>query len=118
MHDLPDDTTKPADCGPMGCQPSLADLFCYMDGVMDEVQRAQWDSRVHDCTGCGHLYRVQASFRALVEVRCRTELPPDLAGRIFASLGIDASPGQGLPGSSLPGSSLPGELPGDHGNSP
>jgi len=71
---------------PAGCAPSLEELYQYMDGALDETRKAHVQSHLDGCGGCGELYHVQAQFLRLIEVRCKTELPPELPDRVFGAI--------------------------------
>ena len=77
---------QPGDAG-LTCTPSFAELFRYMDGVLDQGRDARVRSHLDDCSCCGELYHFQTRFRQMIELRCQVELPPDLPDRIFGSLG-------------------------------
>lgn len=94
MNEQPEDTNEPAAKSgvplagqqPVGCQPSMDELYKYMDGYMDEKRQADVRSHLSHCGGCEELYTFQSSFRHLIGVRCRTEPPKDLSKRIFKSI--------------------------------
>ena len=94
MNQQPEDSNEPAGSPgiplagqqPVGCQPSLEELYNYMDGYMDEQRQAAVRTHLSNCGGCEEFYHFQASFRHLIGKRCRTELPEDLSKRIFQSI--------------------------------
>ncbi|MEM9561311.1 MAG: hypothetical protein AAGA93_01755 [Actinomycetota bacterium] len=71
---------------PVRCNPSLEELYHYMDGFLDEGRAAEVRQRLADCRGCGEIYDVQTQFRRLIEQRCQTELPPDLKDKVFGAI--------------------------------
>ncbi|MGI9595149.1 MAG: anti-sigma factor family protein [Acidimicrobiales bacterium] len=92
-HEQEPDTESPlgnaAGWGPMGCQPSLEEIYRYMDGYLDEDRQARITSHLHHCGGCDDFYHFQAGLRQLLGTRCRTELPADLAQRVFRAVTDD-----------------------------
>jgi mycothiol system anti-sigma-R factor len=79
----------------VGCTPSLAELFRYMDGFLDDGRHAELRSHLDRCGPCDDLYHFQARFRRMIGMRCQVELPPDLADRIFGAItGGDGNPGR------------------------
>ena len=71
---------------PLGCTPSFAELFRYMDGALDDDRRALLKSHLDDCGCCHETYSFQTVLRQMIELRCQVDLPDDLPGRIFGSL--------------------------------
>lgn len=89
--DPPNDTAaapRPVDPtgAPLGCTPSLAELFRYMDGFLDDRLRADLQTHLADCPPCGDLYQFQIVFRHMIGRRCQVDLPPDLPDRIFRAI--------------------------------
>jgi mycothiol system anti-sigma-R factor len=80
------DPVDPTSGGALGCRPSLEELFRYMDGALDDDRIAHMRSHLDACGGCGELYHFQTGLRHLIEMRCRSELPPDLANRVFRAI--------------------------------
>ncbi len=78
--------TRAAGLGPMGCQPSLEEIYRYMDGYLDEDRQAVISSHLHNCGGCDDFYHFQTGLRDLLGLRCRSELPADLATRVFRAV--------------------------------
>lgn len=92
----PDPTPGPggATDRPVGCTPSFAELFRYMDGFLDDGRQADVRSHLDRCGPCDDLYHFQARFRQMIGMRCHVELPPDLPSRIFGAI----ADGDGPPG--------------------
>ncbi len=79
---------------PLRCNPSLDELYRYMDGFLDEGREAEVRNRLADCRGCGEIYDLQTQFRRLIEQRCQTELPPNLKDKVFGAIAeIELGPG-------------------------
>ena len=84
--DEPESPLEVDGLGPMGCQPSLEDLYRYMDGYLDEERTAMISSHLHDCGGCDDFYHFQAGLRLLLTTRCRADLPVGLPQRVFRAI--------------------------------
>ncbi|MGH1489900.1 MAG: anti-sigma factor family protein [Acidimicrobiales bacterium] len=78
--------TGSADMGPVGCQPSLEEIYKYMDGYLDEDRQSVVSSHLHNCGGCDDLYHFQAGLKNLLGTRCQSELPADLPQRVFRAI--------------------------------
>lgn len=77
---------RPPGLGPMGCQPSLEEIYQYMDGYLDEAGQAKISSHLHNCGGCDDFYHFHTGLRDLLGLRCRSELPSDLPQRVFRAI--------------------------------
>lgn len=69
-----------------GCQPSLEDLYRYMDGAMDSDRAQLITAHFEHCDGCDDFYHFHTGLRHLVENCCRSELPKDLPDRVFRAI--------------------------------
>ncbi len=72
--------------GSLGCQPSLEELYRYMDGFLDDGRRERIRSHLEACGGCDELYHFHTGLRHLVGRRCQADLPPDLPQRVFKAI--------------------------------
>ena len=80
MIDEPQNSKKP---GPsLSCQPSLEELYNYMDGFLDDERRASLQSHLNACGGCGNLYDFHTELRHLVGRKCQTDLPEGMQQRV------------------------------------
>lgn len=72
--------------GPMGCQPSLEEIYRYMDGYLDDDRQAMVSSHLNACGGCDDLYHFHTGLKRLLGTSCRSELPADLPQRVFRAI--------------------------------
>ncbi len=72
--------------GPIGYQPSLEEIFQYLDGHLDEDRQTMMTSHLNQCGGCDDLYHFQVGLKQLLGTRCRSELPADLPQRVFRAI--------------------------------
>ena len=76
-----------AELPPTGCAPSLDELYRYIWTAPSTAAVEGTSSPISTpAAGCGELYDVQAQFLKLIEVRCKSELPPDLPDRVFGAI--------------------------------
>lgn len=71
---------------PVGYQPSLEEIFQYLDGQLDEDHQSKLSAHLHQCGGCDDIYNFQAGFKRLLGSSCRSQLPADLPQRVFRAI--------------------------------
>ena len=69
-----------------GCQPSLEDIYRYMDGAMEPERQTMVQQHLGDCSGCDDYLHFHTGLQKLIGTRCQTELPLDLPDRVFKAI--------------------------------
>ncbi len=69
-----------------GCQPSLEDLYSYLDGVMEPERQTMVQNHLGACPGCDDYFHFHSGLQKLVGTRCQSELPRDLPERVFKAI--------------------------------
>jgi hypothetical protein len=72
--------------GPVRYQPSLEEIFEYLDGHIDADQQAKVQAQLQSSGCCDELFNFQVGVKRLLGSRCRSELPADLPQRVFGSI--------------------------------
>ena len=109
MNKQPEDSNEPggspgiplAGQQPVGCQPSLEELYNYMDGYMDEQRQAAVRTHLSKCGGCEEFYQVLSG-------RSRFDARPSCPGQgddqwMPYTVGHDLRSGMALVARVLPG---------------
>ncbi len=71
---------------PFSCNPTVEELYNYIDGYLDDSQRAEFRSHLQRCNGCDDVYHFEVGLRSFIGSRVRQVMPPDARRRIMDSL--------------------------------
>jgi mycothiol system anti-sigma-R factor len=64
------------------CRSFLARLYLYLDGEIDDEQRADIDRHLEACTGCEHQFVFERDLKALVRRKCAEQPDEVLVERL------------------------------------
>ncbi len=68
------------------CEESLAQIYLFLDGELDEGTRASIELHLEHCSPCVAAFGLEMELRALVSRCCREPVPRELRERIAAAL--------------------------------
>jgi mycothiol system anti-sigma-R factor len=72
--------------GALSCNPTLQQLYDFLDGRLDETEKSLLQSHFKMCTGCDDVFHFHAQLRTMIGVRCREEMPADVRQRLLDSI--------------------------------
>ena len=81
----PDPDTDPDAHPSWSCNPTLEELYHYIDGRLTEPQRSQFQSHLQLCTGCDDVVHFHLGLRSMLG-SCREEMPPEVRQRLLDSI--------------------------------
>ena len=55
------------------CRAFLARLYLYLDGEIDDEQRADIDRHLEVCSGCEHQFLFERDIKALIHKKCQEQ---------------------------------------------
>ncbi len=84
------------------CEESLAQIYLFLDGELDEATRASIEIHLEHCSPCVAAFGLEMELRALVSRCCREPVPRELRERIAAALQEMAQASQSDPGDGGP----------------
>lgn len=73
------------------CQKALAELYVFLDGVLDDERRSQIKGHLDGCMHCFEAFDFEVELRQVVAQCCREEVPSELRERILKMLDEDAA---------------------------
>lgn len=83
--------TEPTELPTAQCAESLRDLQRYLDGELDDVDKADVLAHLDECLECYHAYDFQAELRQVIATKCcNDQLPAALVDNITKALRAEA----------------------------
>lgn len=67
------------------CNPTLEDLYHYIDGRLTEPQHSQVRSHLQLCTGCDDVVHFHLGLKTMLG-SCREDMPPEVRQRLLDSI--------------------------------
>ncbi len=67
------------------CDPTIEELYRYIDDGLGEPQRSQFRSHLEWCTGCDDIVHFHLGLKSMLG-SCREEMPPDVRQRLLDSI--------------------------------
>ncbi len=67
------------------CNPSLEELYRYIDGRLAEPQRSEVRSHLQLCPGCDDVVHFHLGLRSMLGC-CREDMPPEVRQRLIDSI--------------------------------
>jgi len=67
------------------CNPTLDELYRYIDNQVDEPQQSEFKSHLSMCTGCDDIVHFHLGLRSMLG-SCREEMPPEVRQRLLDSI--------------------------------
>jgi len=78
-----DDEPEP-ECS-VSCDPTIEELYSYIDGYLGEPRKTEFKSHLETCTGCDDVYHFHIGLRSMLG-SCREEMPADVRRRLLDSI--------------------------------
>lgn len=67
------------------CNPSLEELYHYIDGRLGEPQQTKFSSHLQLCTGCDDVVHFHLGLKSMLG-SCREDMPPEFRQRLLDSI--------------------------------
>lgn len=67
------------------CNPTLEELYQYIDGHLGEPRLSQFASHFQQCTGCDDVLHFHLGLKSMLG-SCREEMPPEVRQRLLDSI--------------------------------
>ncbi|MDH3300380.1 MAG: zf-HC2 domain-containing protein [Acidimicrobiia bacterium] len=67
------------------CNPTLEELYTYIDDRLGEPQRSQFQSHLQFCTGCDDIVHFHVGLKSMLG-SCREEMPAEVRQRLLDSI--------------------------------
>ncbi len=85
----PPDNSLPAfrsNCSEGDCSAAIDQLYSYLDGQCDSVDRETIAGHLDGCAPCLDAFEFHQELHDLVQTRCRSELPDGLREKVLDAL--------------------------------
>ncbi len=81
----PPDPFDPPTSAAWKCNPSLEEVYRYIDGHLGEPERSQVASHLQICTGCDDILHFHMGLKSMLG-SCREDMPPEFRQRLLDSI--------------------------------
>ena len=67
------------------CNPTLEELYTYIDDRLGEPRQSQFRSHLQSCDGCDDIVHFHLGLKSMLG-SCREEMPPEVRQRLLDSI--------------------------------
>lgn len=88
MSKLPDSVSPipPSICADGDCSSAIDQLYSYLNGHCDAVDRETIAGHLEGCAPCLNAFEFHQELHDLVQIRCKSELPDGLREKVLGAL--------------------------------